>query len=362
MKHRGMGRVFQRGETWCVDYYCNGHRIRRRLQGASAASEALSELKRIQSEMHQRQHIPREDKLAWCDLVEMIVNEYQLKQRRSTETMKGRVAHLEAFFKHHRAINIDAQAVQRYQLQRVEQKASPATINRETSCLHHMLVLAHRMGKLSRVPHFEKLSGERVREGFLSFSDFDAILSKLAGTWRKQFIEWAFLTGWRVGKIRALEWKQVFLNDDPPWIKAGESTSTKHSPGDLPLSGRLLQLLQERAAARRLDCNLVFHHQGQRVGDLRKAWGTACKLAGFGHVLLHDFRRSIARNLTSSGVSVPVIMARCGWKTMSTFLRYRITDLKDQADANAVIDQAREMAVSNVEKLAERGSQANGKV
>jgi hypothetical protein len=47
-------------------------------------------------------------------------------------------------------------------------------------------------------------------------------------------------------------------------------------------------------------------------------------------------------------------MQRAGWRTMSTFLRYRITDLKDQADANAVIDQAREMAVSNVEKLCER--------
>jgi len=42
---------------------------------------------------------------------------------------------------------------------------------------------------------------------------------------------------------------------------------------------------------------------------------------------------------------------------MSTFLRYRITDLKDQAEANAVIDQARETAVSKVEKLGElRGS------
>jgi len=36
---------------------------------------------------------------------------------------------------------------------------------------------------------------------------------------------------------------------------------------------------------------------------------------------------------------------------MSTFLRYRITDLNDQVQANDVIDQARETAVSKVEKL-----------
>ena len=65
----------------------------------------------------------------------------------------------------------------------------------------------------------------------------------------------------------------------------------------------------------------------------------------------HDFRRSLARNLSQAGVPIPTIMQRAGWRTMSTFLRYRITDLNDQVQANAVIDQARETAVSNVEKL-----------
>src|SRR5262249_8800797 len=143
MKYRGMGRVYQRGATWCVDYYCSGHRIRRRLQGANAASDALNELKRIQSEMHQRQHIPPEDKLLCSDVVEMLTTGYHSKECPSQKTMKGGVANLEHFFRHHRAINMEARAVRRYQLHRVEQKASPATINRETSCLHHMLVLAH---------------------------------------------------------------------------------------------------------------------------------------------------------------------------------------------------------------------------
>ena len=36
-------------------------------------------------------------------------------------------------------------------------------------------------------------------------------------------------------------------------------------------------------------------------------------------------------------VPIPTIMQRAGWRTMSTFLRYRTTDLKDQADANAIV-------------------------
>jgi integrase len=343
-KHRGMGSVRQRGSSWVIDYYFNGHRVRRKLNVLSQR-EAIEELKRVQSEIHQRVHLPREDKLRWPELAEMITTEYQLKQRHSLETMQGRVRHLKGFFEHYRAVDMQPDAVQRYQRQRIAEKASPATVNRETSCLHHMLVLAQRLNRLSRVPRFERLAGERVREGFLSFADFEGILKQLQAPWRRHFIEFAFLTGWRVGRVRQLEWKQIFLNDSPAWIKTGsEIGSTKQTGCDLPLTGRLLEIIHERQQHRRLDCPFVFHHNGQPVGDLRKSWGRACKLAGFPRILLHDFRRSIARNLTSLGTPMPVIMARCGWKTTSTFLRYRINSFSDQLGANDALDGARAQA------------------
>ena len=68
------------------------------------------------------------------------------------------------------------------------------------------------------------------------------------------------------------------------------------------------------------------NREGRKIGDMRKFWHNATKKAGLEGKVIHDFRRSTARNLTSLGVPQQVIMARCGWKTTSTFHRYAIVD------------------------------------
>ncbi len=339
MSKNKMGTVYQRGESWVIDYYINGDRIRETVKSATTESQARAKLRQRISQIHTNTFIRHEEKLGFEDLVQMIEDEYRLKQRRGTRTMRVHVRHLREFFKYRPAISMQPAVVVEYQKYRLEQKASPATINRETACLHHMLQIAHDLGKLSRVPKFTKLEGERIREGFLSFGDFNTVLAEINGTWRKNLIEFLFLTGWRSGKAKSLEWKQIFLTD-APWIKTDCGSSTKKSGSDLPLSGRLLAIIQEQAKLRRLDCPYVFHNEGRKVGDMRKSWHNATKKTGLAGKLIHDFRRSTARNLTSLGVPQQTVMARCGWKTTSTFHRYAIVDHADQIAANEAIDAA----------------------
>lgn len=351
MKNRGMGTVYQRGQSWVIDYYINGDRVRETVTDAKNESQARAKLKERISQIHTNTFIRHEDKLRFEDLVKLIEAEYELKQRSSKPTMQRHVTHLRAFFKHYRAIDIQPDVVQRYQLERKGRRAAPATINREIACLHHMLVLAVNLNKLSRCPKFEKLEGEVIREGFLGWSDFDKILAEINGQWRKNLVEFQFLTGWRSGKVKSLEWRQVFLNDQKPWIKADPGSATKKAGQDLALTGRLLEIVQEQAESRDMACPYVFHRNGSRIGGIRKSWANAVRNAGLGHVLLHDLRRSMARAFSQAGIPQQVIMARAGWRTASTFARYRIVDLQDQASANTLADQARAGAISNMEMI-----------
>lgn len=62
--------------------------------------------------------------------------------------------------------------------------------------------------------------------------------------------------------------------------------------------------------------------------NLRNHWEKAAP-----DVLIHDLRRSGARNLRRSGVPETVIMVMGGWKTRRVFIRYAIVDETDIKEA-----------------------------
>jgi integrase len=81
--------------------------------------------------------------------------------------------------------------------------------------------------------------------------------------------------------------------------------------------------------ARRLDCNLIFHRGGKRVGEFRKLWKTACKKAGLQGKHVYDLRRTAVRNLVRAGVEETVAMKISGHRTRAVFDRYNITSDED---------------------------------
>jgi len=171
----------------------------------------------------------------------------------------------------------------------------------------------------------------------MSFDQFDLAFEHVKEEWRRNTIEFAFLTGWRSGRVRGLLWSQISDNTIYPL----PDQDTKKAPAPLPLSGRLLQIIEAQAKLRRDDCPFVFHHASRKIGNFRKAWYQACKTVGLSKILPHDFRRSMARNLNEKGIPATAIMARAGWRTASTLNRYHISTPKDQLTVNSVIDQAR---------------------
>jgi integrase len=146
----------------------------------------------------------------------------------------------------------------------------------------------------------------------------------------------AYLTGWRKGEVKHLEWRDVDLRANLIRLRAEHSKNKR--PRLVKLVGELRDLIAHRAAVRRLDCPRVFHRNGRPVGSFRKTWFTACRAAGFEGVLFHDMRRSAVRNMVRAGVPELVAMRVSGHRTRSVFDRYDITseaDLEAAAEATS---------------------------
>lgn len=123
---------------------------------------------------------------------------------------------------------------------------------------------------------------------------------------------------------------------------------------------------------------LVFHHDGEAIADFRKAWATACVVAGLGKFtcracgqpgsghkcqecntdalkysgrLFHDFRRSAVRDMVRAGVPETIAMSISGHKTRSMFQRYDICNERDQREALRATEAYRQQQAAKAEKI-----------
>jgi integrase len=77
------------------------------------------------------------------------------------------------------------------------------------------------------------------------------------------------------------------------------------------------------------------------VKDFRALWEQLTKAAGVPDLLLHDFRRSAARNLPRAGVNRDVAKRITGHKTDSMFSRYNIVAETDLTEAATKLEKRR---------------------
>ncbi|MCZ6625836.1 MAG: site-specific integrase [Deltaproteobacteria bacterium] len=328
-RHRGMGGSFQRGRIWWIRFYHRGRQYRESTNSESQA-EANKLLKRRLGEVGTGRFVPDEEKVDFEDLASGLITDYKLNARKSLNTAAlNNIAHLRGYFGFDRAVDM-GDRIKSYQVLRREQEASVATVNREVGTLRRMFSLAMESGKLSRKPVFKMLKGEKVRQGFVEHCDFLKLLDYLP-EYLKPFVEFLYYSGWRKGAAKNLEWAQVDLEGRTARLKMEDSKNAE--PWVLPLEGCLWEIVEERLRQRRLDIKLVFHHKGRGIGDIRKAWATACKQAGLLGLIIHDLRRCAARNLSRAGVPEVVAMKITGHKTNSMYRRYRIVDESELREA-----------------------------
>jgi integrase len=329
------GRVYARGGVFWIAYYVNGKEFRE--SGGKTEFEAGRKLKGRLKEIYGDRFVgPKQERVTVSDLLDDLLAEQERNRAKDVRTSKVRVKPLRAFFGLYRAVDVTPTLVKRYVSERLADKKTRATVNREVSILRRAFNLAREEERLNRVPYFPMMKEENARQGFFEKAEFETVAAGLPEP-VADAARFAYLSGWRRGEVLPLRWDAV----DRAAKEVRLGTSKNGRPRSLPLDGALWELIERRWKAREFRSReglaavspLVFHHKGKPLRDFRKSWAAACKSAKVPGRLFHDLRRTAVRNLIRAGVPQSVAMSITGHETDSVFRRYDIVSQEDKIQA-----------------------------
>ncbi len=334
---RGLGRIYQRGKKWWIQYYFRGQLIRES-SGSEKDTKAAKLLKRRLGEMGRGYLVgPVVERTTFEDLAKMLTDDYKSNGRKSLDRAERSIEHLKGVFRRTRAVDITPDRVSAYIACRLE-TAKPATVRLELAALKRMFTLGARFGRVAYRPFFPSIEVRNTRSGFFEQDDLRRVLGHLPFDLRV-LVEFLYLTGWRVGEAKQLTWRQV---DFKAGVVRLEPGTTKNDEGRtfpfaaLPSLEALLRAQHahtraiERERGELIPC--VFHRAGRPIRNFHMAWRRACRRAGVPGRIVHDLRRTAVRNFERAGVPRSVAMKLSGHKTESIYRRYAIVSEADLAE------------------------------
>jgi integrase len=323
------------GEILWIKYYRNGKPIREST-GSTKDADAKRLLKKREGEISAGK-LPGIyfDRVRFDELAEDFLTDYRINRQKSLDRAELSVKHLGGMFEGMRVTSIDTPKINTYIERRLTEGAANATINRELSALKRMLNLGARQTppKVSRVPYIPMLKENNTRKGFFDYWEFVAVRDALPD-YLKGYVTFAYKVGWRKEEISGLMWSQV---DRENWIAYLHPGDAKNDEArTVYLDEEVKEVFKEQWISRKKNGILtpyVFPNWDGtgKIKNFITAWKTACKKAGVGNKLFHDFRRTAVRNMVRAGIPERVAMKVSGHKTRAVFDRYNIvndTDLK----------------------------------
>jgi len=340
-----MGHVYQRGNVFWIKYYSGGKPFYE--SSESTKKRVAKRLLRDREGSLERGELvnPKMNRVTLGELAEDVYNDYQMNKFKTLGDIKRRFdKHILPFFgDHKRASTLTTSRINEFIVHRQGQGAANGGINRELTALKraYSLGLASDPPRITRKPTIRLLTENNVRQGFFERPDFESVRLHLRD-YLKPFVTFSYVTGWRKGEVSNLEWTQVDFENE--WVYLEVGTTKNKDARKFPFTDELREVLQQqwkdREALKKsgMICPWVFHRNGKKVGDFRKAWNKACKEVGLAGKIPHDFRRTAVRNLVRAGVPETVAMKMTGHKTRSVFDRYNITSENDLRDAAQLLN------------------------
>jgi integrase len=309
--------IYKRGKIWYIDCYAGERRIRERIGPSKRQAEVVLKKRMVQVAENRFLEVEKYEKIKFEKMTELYLGNYSKPNKKSSRRDVTSINNLKSFFAGKYLHEITPLDIEKYKRRRQAQ-VSNATVNREVACLKHIFTKAIEWGIVKRNPGRKvKLLRERnTRLRYLNEKEigklYDACTEHL-----KPIVTVALNTGMRKGEILGLKWKDLDFRSRTISILDTKNNESR----EVPMNDIIYRTL---LAIRRIPDGLwVFcKKDGERYGNVRKAFEGAKKRAGITDFRFHDLRHTFASHLVMAGVDLKTVQELLGHKSFEMTLRY----------------------------------------
>jgi len=264
------------------------------------------------------------------DFAERFLHTIKVERRSNTHrNYLSCVRNLEPTFGGEHLDEITPEMIRSFKEARIEQQLSPATINRDLSCLRQILGIAVKEELIQRSPFFGgrvEFLHEKGRERTLSFNEERKYLKGAAPVLRDVGTIMVEM-GLRPGEIFRLRSEDVQIGLPAPYVHVNEGKSDR-SVRDVPITARTLPIFRRRLSTAKGE--YLFprrigngHDWSRPMTELEPAHLRALRKSGIQPPFrLYDLRHTYGTRAVEAGIDVFSVAKLMGHADLRTTERY----------------------------------------
>jgi integrase len=314
-----MGRLYKRENVYWFDFQING--IRYRKSTGKTKRRDAEDIFHAEREKAKSGECVGARKIKDCT-VAVLADEYSkwVKFQKSYGSKRFFIKHIVETFGHLRVRDLNARIVEQWQTMRLEHR-KPATVNRITSCLRHMVTQGQKWEMVDeetakRVKSVKLLKEDNKRLRFLTLEECQRLID-CCQEHLKPIVTIALHTGMRRGEILNLKWEHVDLQHYFILLDKTKNGTRR----EIPINSTLEELFQN--LPRGVESNYVFvNKNGKPYRDIKRSFSAALQRAGICDFRFHDCRHTMASHLVMAGIDLTTVKELLGHKDITMTLRY----------------------------------------
>ena len=308
--------LYKRGATWWIRFTYNGEQKRLSLETEDKKLADISHKILGQVAEGKWFDISEESERTFKEMMDRYMDEHSKLKKKSWKRDEVSLSHLLPFFGDHTLEEVNAQLISQYKNRRLQEKAKPATLNRELSLMKHAFNLAMKESdwcKQNPCCRVERERENNERDRVLGYGEEDQLL-KVCPPWLREIVIFALDTGAREREILELNGKSF-----DPFRRVVTILQSKTGQfKTIPLTSRVFEILRNKTKVRHLHHDLVFPCQkGTRITDanLGRSFRNALKKAKIDGFRFHDLGHTFASRCAQGGVDLSIVQKYLVTKT-----------------------------------------------